>query len=131
MLPNLMPFIPVHSPALLPTLHLSTSPVYATGPRYPLISLPALPSCIHPVYLPSLCLSESLSFSCSTYFMLPVSGCRLSSYIDTVFRLELAFTYETVGQDPLKNNTSNKIGLCLLLDRILLLLDFGINLRFG
>lgn len=64
MLPNLVSLIPLLSPALLPTLHLSTSLVYATGPPYPLISLPTLPFLFTPC--------TSLNLCCSIYCVLRI-----------------------------------------------------------
>lgn len=58
-----------------PTFHLSTSPVYATGPPYPLISLtaPSFASRIHPLYLPSLYHSTALLL----HFLYTLSECNL------------------------------------------------------
>lgn len=91
MLPNLVSLIPLHSPALLPTLHLSTALVYATGPPYPLISLPTLPSCSlrAPLWI-SPALFTALFTDCARIFLL-------------LYMFQPVLWYGAVGQVPLRD----------------------------
>lgn len=91
MLPNLVSLIPLHSPALLPTLHLSTALVYATGPPYPLISLPTLPSCSlrAPLWI-SPALFTALFTDCARIFLL-------------LYMFQPILWHGAVGQVPLRD----------------------------